>query len=68
MEEKSTFTFKRYPSLKDSCDTLVSGIIEAHKAMDKEGLLKEDTTFEEVAEWAGRHILITEEPTPNMEL
>ena len=57
----STYTFKRQTTLKDSCDTLVNGIIDAHVEMHTAGLLKEDTTFEEVAEWAGRHVLITEE-------
>ncbi len=46
--------------LKDICDDLINGIKGVHKEMDEKGLLTETTTFEEMADYAGKHVLLTE--------
>lgn len=46
--------------LKDIVDDLVEGIKGVHKEMDEKGLLTETTTFEEMADYAGKHVLLTE--------
>lgn len=44
-------------SFKESLDTLLEGIIQAYKECQD----SENKTFEQVAEWAGQHVLLTEE-------
>ncbi len=52
-------TFKRPKSLKETLDTLVEAIVEAHKQCP------DAETYEEVAEWAGQHVLLTEKDEDN---
>jgi len=47
----------RFTSMKNTFDTLMEGIIQANKECPD----SENKTFEEVAEWAGQHVLLTEE-------
>jgi hypothetical protein len=47
-------------SFHQICNDLVEGIKGVYKEMDEKGLLKEDTTFEEAAHYAGQHVLLTE--------
>ncbi len=46
----------RSRSFKDSIDTLVQGMIQAHKECPD----AENKTFEEIAQWAGQNVLLTE--------
>ncbi len=54
-ESKKNCRFKRYQS-----EDLLEGIKGVHAEMQAKGLITEETTFEEMADYAGRHILITE--------
>lgn len=49
-----TCVFRRF---KESADTLVMGIIEAHEQCPN----ADNKTFEEVGEWAAQHVRIVEE-------
>jgi hypothetical protein len=53
-ETQETFTFRRR-SFQSIVDDMVNGIIGAYKEAPAE--LK---TFEEIAHWAGQHVLLTE--------
>jgi len=53
---KPTFTFTRHTSFQSIADTLKEGIIQAYKDCPD----SENKTFEEIAEWAGRHVLLSE--------
>ena len=55
-ENPSTFTF-RQRSYQSIVDDLVEGIKSAYKECPN----SENKTFEEVAHWAGQHVLLTEE-------
>lgn len=52
-----TYTFKK----DNSSEIILEGIKYAKEMMQKDGLFKETTTFEELADYAGRHVLITEQ-------
>ncbi len=54
--EIKTHVFKRCTSGEE----ILKGMIAIHKKMEEEGLLTDKTTFEEMGEYAGRHVLITE--------
>lgn len=51
---------------KDLCDDLVNGIKSSFEQMEKDGKLKENTTFKDVAEYAGRHVILSEEKTNDL--
>jgi hypothetical protein len=53
-ENPSIFTFRRR-SFQSIVDDMVSGIIGEYKEAPKEL-----QTFEEIAHWAGQHVLLTE--------
>lgn len=54
-ETRETFTF-RQRSFQSIVDDMVNGIIGACKEAPSEL-----QTFEEIANWAGQHVLLTEE-------
>lgn len=41
-------------------DDLIEGVKSIHEEMNEKGLLNESTTFEEMADYAGKHVLISE--------
>ena len=45
-----------FKSYKEILDTSIEAIVEAYKQCPD----AENKTFEEVAEWAGQHVLLTE--------
>lgn len=49
-------------TFKEILDNLVEGIVEAYKNCPN----SEHKTFEEVADWAGKHVLITEKKDDNI--
>lgn len=49
-----------FRSLKDTSKTLLEGMKRVQEEMKSKGLLNDNTTFEEMAKYAGQHILITE--------
>ena len=56
-QPKSTCTFKRCTIGND----ILEGMKKSKESMIKDGLWNEDTTFEEWSEYAGRHVLLTEQ-------
>lgn len=58
--ENNQIVFKA-KSFKDSVDTLIEGMVNAYKECPD----SENKTFEEIAEWAGQHVIITEEKKLN---
>lgn len=56
MNKKDPSQTLRFRCMKSTIDTLVDGIINAYKECPD----AENKTFEEVAEWAGKHVILTE--------
>lgn len=54
--DESTYKFKN-TSFEEIANTLVQGIIDAYKECPD----AENKTFEQIAEWAGQHVLLTEQ-------
>lgn len=55
--KKDTFTFTRHYSFQDFTNCLIEGIKTAYQDCPN----SENMTFEEVANWTGGHVLITEQ-------
>ena len=52
-----TTTFKRF---KSPIETVIEGYEGVKKEMEDKGLINDQTTFEEMDDYAGKHVLITE--------
>jgi hypothetical protein len=50
-------------SFEDICDDILEGMKQTKEDMIKDGLWTDQTTFEEWAEYAGRHVRLTEQET-----
>lgn len=59
MMDNSTFTFSSKP-LMDMSDAILEGMKWAKQDMQEKGLLTDETTFEDISLYAGRHVRITE--------